>query len=237
MEDNYVEPEVVEEAKMVNQEFDKELKQKVKERDLFRCQICGKDQNLQVAHIPSGYDDDRDGKEKKEDQGHRGMGGKKSVNRPENLITLCEKHHNQLDRKSGKSIKIDRWVPSDKDNGLVVFDNQMRRIPQEELYFYSIPPQKVIEEAHQVHNDLMSSLDKMLDNFHSSLEKLYWIKEEELYNFYADNLNVEVHAYPEKEIYTVLNNTDQKQQTDIYLEGEVEREVSLDAEEIIWFNY
>ncbi|MGV9141850.1 MAG: hypothetical protein ACOC1X_02820, partial [Promethearchaeota archaeon] len=82
---------------------------------------------------------------------------------------------------SGKSIKIDRWVPSDKDNGLVVFDNQMRRIPKEELYFYSIPPQEIIEEAHEVHSNLMDSLDEMLDNFHSSLEMLYWIKEEELY--------------------------------------------------------
>jgi len=175
------EDELVEEAELVNQNFDKELKQKVKERDMFRCQICGNDQNLQVAHIPAGYDDDREGKSHKNDQGHRGMGGKKSVNRPENLITLCEKHHSMLDKKKGKSITIDRWVSSDEENGLVVFDNQMRRIDKDDLYFYSIPPQETIQEAHEVHDKLMQSLDDMLDNFHSSLERLYWIKKEELY--------------------------------------------------------
>jgi len=109
------------------------------------------------------------------------MGGKKSVNRPENLITLCEKHHRMLDKKHGQSISIDRWVPSDKDNGLVVFDNEMRRMPKDKLYFYSIPPKQLINQAHNIHQGLMESLDKMLDGFHSSLEKLYWIKEEELY--------------------------------------------------------
>lgn len=176
-----IEPEVLEEAEAVQREFDKELKQEVKERDMFRCQICGNDQDLHVSHIPSGYDDDRKGKKKKTDQGHRGMGGKKSVNRPENLITLCGKHHDQLDARSGKSIRIERWVPNDEENGLIVLDNHRRRIDKEDLYFYSLPPQEVIQEAHEVHEKLMQSLDDMLDNFHSSLERLYWIKKEELY--------------------------------------------------------
>lgn len=183
MVEEALEPEVVDQVEEFKQEFDKELKQKVLERDLHRCQICGKDQNLQVAHIQSGYEDGRElpSEEKKKDQGHRGMGGRESVNRPENLITLCEKHHSMLDKKHGKSISIERWVPDDNDNGLVVLDNHMRKIDKEELYFYALPPQDTIEEAHDAHDKLMSSLDKMLDNFHSSLELLYWMKEKELY--------------------------------------------------------
>lgn len=176
-----VEPEVIEEAEALQQEFDQELRQEVLERDMHRCQICGNDQNLEVSHIQSGYEDGREGKTKKDDQGHRGMGSKKSVNRPENLITLCKKHHDQLDARSGKSIKIERWVPSDDENGLIVLDNQRRRIDNDELYFYNIPSNDLIERASEVHDDLMDSLDTMLDSFHSSLELLYWIKERELY--------------------------------------------------------
>jgi len=62
-------------------------------------------------------------------------------------------------------------------------------------------------------------------------------KEKELYNFYADNIQVEVHAYPEIEKYAVVNNSAQKQQTKVYLEAEMVKEISLEAEEIIWFNY
>ena len=175
------EPEVVEEAESLQQEFDQELRQEVLERDMHRCQICGNDQNLEVSHIQSGYEDDREGKDKKDDQGHRGMGGKKSVNRPENLITLCKEHHDKLDARSGKSIKVERWVPSDDENGLIVLNNQMRRIDQDDLYFYNIPSNELIEQADEVHNDLMDSLDTMLDSFHSSLELLYWIKEKDLY--------------------------------------------------------
>lgn len=179
--DEYIEPEIVEEAEELNRDFDLELRNEVLDRDLRRCQICGKSENLQVAHIPAGYEDDREGKRVKDDQGHRKMGGKKSVNRPENLITLCKKHHDMLDARAGKFIKIERWVPSDKENGLVVLDNHMRRMPNEELYFYSLPPNEIIDEAHQMHDKLMTSLDQMLNSFHSSLELLYYIKKRELY--------------------------------------------------------
>lgn len=179
-ENEVLEPEVMDEVEKLERSFDKELRQEVLERDLYRCQICGSDQNLQVAHIPSGYDDGRPGKTKKMDKGHRGMGGKKSVNRPENLITLCEKHHSKLDGE-GKFIKIERWVPSDHENGLIVLNHHMRKVDKDEIYFYSIPPKEIIKEAHQTHEKLMDSIDEMLDNFHSSLELLYWLKEDELY--------------------------------------------------------
>lgn len=85
----------------------------------------------------------------------------------------------------------------------------------------------------------ISGLPYSKENTRLLLRSIFYAanKEEELYHFYADNLNVEVHAYPEKRIYAVLNNTDQKQQTNIYLKGKVKKELSLKAEEIIWFNY
>jgi len=111
-------------------EFTEELKRRVKERDNWRCQICGRGQHdgtpLEIHHVVN-----------------RGMGGDPSLNVPENLITLCGECHRKF---SGPGIpwEIVRWDPNDSEGGLEIVNSEGRRIPHEKLYFYR---RNLVEEA------------------------------------------------------------------------------------------
>ncbi|MBE6829252.1 MAG: 1,3-beta-galactosyl-N-acetylhexosamine phosphorylase, partial [Ruminococcaceae bacterium] len=59
-------------------------------------------------------------------------------------------------------------------------------------------------------------------------------KEQELTKWYADNINCEVHAYPDSQKYAVVNNSNEKQSTLVYDgEGNSTR-LELDPCEIYW---
>ena len=102
-------------------EFDEKLKEQVKRLDGYRCQICGRG-------VPDGVTlDVHHWKE------NRGMGSKESVNRPENLITLCRQCHLKFSGP-GMPWKI---VEFDRDKGILeVIDSEGRRIPHSKLWFY-----------------------------------------------------------------------------------------------------
>jgi len=59
-------------------------------------------------------------------------------------------------------------------------------------------------------------------------------KEERMKIYYADNIHVEVHAYPSKGIYAVVNNTDEIQSTKVWDDAGREDEVVLAPSEIRW---
>lgn len=59
-------------------------------------------------------------------------------------------------------------------------------------------------------------------------------KEKELYHWYSENPNVEVHYYPEKKRYCVVNNTDETQVATIYLANNKQEEMTLEAGELVW---
>lgn len=59
-------------------------------------------------------------------------------------------------------------------------------------------------------------------------------KENELKKWYADNINCEVHAYPEVKKYAIVNNSNQVQKTLVYDGLGNSREQVLDAGEILW---
>lgn len=68
------------------------------------------------------------------------------------------------------------------------------------------------------------------------LRSLYYAahKEEEFKKWYADNLYCEVHAYPDNNMYAILNNTNQEQKTNVY-DGEGNHvAVTLAPGEIRW---
>lgn len=58
--------------------------------------------------------------------------------------------------------------------------------------------------------------------------------EEQLQKWYAGNYNAEVHAYPEKGKYCVVNNTSQPQETTVYTDRD-SFQVRLEPNEIKWF--
>lgn len=55
-----------------------------------------------------------------------------------------------------------------------------------------------------------------------------------LEKWYASNVNVEVHAYPESGRYCVVNNTYEPQRTTVYTDG-ASFPLDLAASEIRWF--
>lgn len=59
-------------------------------------------------------------------------------------------------------------------------------------------------------------------------------KEAEFNKWNSTNLNVEVHAYPEKKKYAVINNTNYPQTTIVYLDNNESIEMHLDPSEIRW---
>lgn len=148
-------------------EFDDKLKREVYSRDLGRCQFCGAHGD-DIAHIK-----------------HRGMGGKKSVNKKSNLITLCRDHHTRLDK--GQFL-IHSWDPDDKENGLIVWSSEKAGfLNKDELYFYSIPSCQEIEDSHYAHQKLLDDIGTLQKDFFTVLEDLYYIREKEKFKIPDQN--------------------------------------------------
>lgn len=62
-------------------------------------------------------------------------------------------------------------------------------------------------------------------------------KEVEMFTFYADHDGVEVHAYPKKNIYAIVNNTDKEVTTKVYDQHAQSKDYTLAPCEIIWETY
>lgn len=61
-------------------------------------------------------------------------------------------------------------------------------------------------------------------------------KENELKKWYSDNINVEVHAYPNTNKYCVVNNTYEPQKTVVYKGDSNKYNLDLEANQIMWFD-
>lgn len=60
-------------------------------------------------------------------------------------------------------------------------------------------------------------------------------KEDQLHCWYSQNYNVEVHAYEENGKYCVVNNTDKRQPTVVYCGDGSQFELTLEADQIVWY--
>ncbi len=69
------------------------------------------------------------------------------------------------------------------------------------------------------------------------LKAVYWAasREQTLRRWYAENVNVECAAYPEKGVYALANNTSEPQTTDYYLGDGQKRSATLAPMELKWF--
>ncbi|AUJ23395.1 1,3-beta-galactosyl-N-acetylhexosamine phosphorylase [Virgibacillus dokdonensis] len=77
------------------------------------------------------------------------------------------------------------------------------------------------------------------ENTRLLLRAMYYAahKEEEMRKWFASNVHCEVHAYPEVKKYAIINNSTEKQVTDVYDGDGNKRQVELEASEIIWEDY
>ena len=98
------------------------VRQEVLRRDNARCQICGKDEGLNTHHIRL-----------------LGMGGSEEKDVTENMITLCAECHGKV---HGGQLHIEEFTP-DK---LVVMDEESRRVPDNQLWFYRRQDAEMLEK-------------------------------------------------------------------------------------------
>lgn len=82
----------------------------------------------------------------------------------------------------------------------------------------------------------IAGLPYSVENARILMRALYFAanKEAEFNNWNSTNLNVEVHAYPEKKKFAVINNTNSPQTTLVYLDNDESSEMHLAPSEIRW---
>lgn len=61
-------------------------------------------------------------------------------------------------------------------------------------------------------------------------------KEDGLRQWFSSNCHVDVHAYTEKGIYCVVNNTEDEQRTTVYQDNGKAQDLTLSPNEILWFS-
>ena len=83
----------------------------------------------------------------------------------------------------------------------------------------------------------ISGLPYSFENSRLLYRAILWSShdEESLYKWFSTNFNVEVHAYVKNGKYCVVNNTYEPQRTTVYKGDGTSFDVSLDANEIIWY--
>ena len=83
----------------------------------------------------------------------------------------------------------------------------------------------------------ISGLPYSFENSRLLHRSILWSANDEanLHHWYSSNFNVEVHAYVENGKYCVVNNTYVPQKTVVYRGDGSEFELSLKANEIIWY--
>lgn len=74
------------------------------------------------------------------------------------------------------------------------------------------------------------------ENSRLLMRALYYAtgKEADFNTWQSSNINVEVHVYPEKELYALVNNTNERQETTIFDGDQNAQQVTLAANEIRW---
>ena len=83
----------------------------------------------------------------------------------------------------------------------------------------------------------ISGLPYSFENSRILYRSILWSvhDEENLHKWYSTNFNVEVHAYVKNGKYCVVNNTYEPQTTTVYRGDDTSFELSMDANEIKWY--
>ncbi|MDO5022282.1 MAG: 1,3-beta-galactosyl-N-acetylhexosamine phosphorylase [Eubacteriales bacterium] len=83
----------------------------------------------------------------------------------------------------------------------------------------------------------ISGLPYSLQNARTLLRAVMWAANDEagLKKWYSENYNVDVHAYTENGFYCVVNNTYEVQDTVLHLDNGKTKQLSLQPNEILWF--
>lgn len=102
---------------------DENVRQAVLERDGRRCQLCGKDENLNTHHIQP-----------------LGMGGSEERDVAENMLTLCTECHGKV---HVGILHIEEFTL----DTLIITDSESRRVPDDQLWFYQRQQAEHLEQV------------------------------------------------------------------------------------------
>ncbi|MEG0014923.1 MAG: 1,3-beta-galactosyl-N-acetylhexosamine phosphorylase [Cellulosilyticaceae bacterium] len=97
--------------------------------------------------------------------------------------------------------------------------------------------QMAVNEFGKGRSVYISGLPYSFENSRLLYRSILWSTndEENLKKWFSTNFNVEVHAYVKNQKYCVVNNTYEPQSTTVYLGDGSSFELSLEANEIIWY--
>lgn len=153
-----------------------------------------------------------------------------------------------LDKELGFSLSTDKYFNKQLDEHFITKDIEDSIDFGESIKnIYALSERtEIIEYSNELHlaaNDYgqgrcvyIAGLPFNADNNRILLRSMFYSarKEKKLYKYFAENVCVEVHAYPEANIYALVNNTDKMQESIIY-DGEGNSfNVVLKESEIRW---
>lgn len=154
-----------------------------------------------------------------------------------------------VDKEIGFSLSTDKYnweehshFISEDCEGEIAFGEGMRNI-------YALPEatvvknvngdvQMAVNEFGKGRSVYISGLPYSFENSRLLYRAIFWSagQEQNMKKWYSDNYNIEVNYYPSTEKYCIVNNTYEPQNTVIYDGAGNAREMSLKANDILWFD-
>lgn len=156
-----------------------------------------------------------------------------------------------VDKELGFSLSTDKYFTQAQDSHFITADLEAGQAPDfgESMHnLYALSEEtEILEysngEVHMAAHDYgqgrgvyLAGLPYSIDNTRLLMRALYYAahKEADFNKWHSSNPAVEVHAYPAKGRYAIVNNTAEPQVTTVYDGQGISHEVSLAASEIRW---
>ena len=125
---------------------------------------------------------------------------------------------------------VDEWSAQGKKNIFALEGTTILNHKEKEV-------QMAVNEYGKGRAVYISGLPYSFENSRILYRSILWSvhDEENLHKWYSTNFNVEVHAYVKNGKYCVVNNTYEPQTTTVYRGDGTSFELSMDANEIKWY--
>lgn len=155
-----------------------------------------------------------------------------------------------LDKECGFTLSSDKYFKQTADNDFLMSNQQKFDFGESEHNIYALSATtKILEysndEIHFATHDFgrgrtayLAGLPFSFSNARLLMKTLYYLaaKENQIYQGYSSNINCEVNLYPETQRGCIVNNADRVETTKLYLDQHQWREVTLQPQEIQWFD-
>ncbi len=156
-----------------------------------------------------------------------------------------------LDKEVGFSLSTDKYFKEVTEKHFITEDTSSFHFGESMKNIYSLHADTTIlefsnDEIHLATNEFgkgrtvyIAGLPYCLENTRLLMRALYYAagKEADMYHWFSTNLHCEVNVYPEQNVYCVINNTNDVQETIVYLGNDSQKACILKPNEIVWEEY